>query len=552
MCRSISNDGKFDVIVIGGGINGCAVFWQLALSGLRCLLIEKADFSSGTSGASSRMAHGGLRYLETGNLALVRESLAERNRLFRNASHLVRPADVVIPYRNWVHGLFAAPFNLASGKRLKHRRGGLLVHAGLWLYDRFSLRSGLARPHRRLNRTALDEAIPGLAPDLRGAGCYADGLVLHPERLALELVLDGMAASPASAALNHCTFQVSDGQIVLDTGGGQKLTVSSRAIVNASGPYIDQVNGLLGRKTGYVVGSQGLHLIIDAPLLASALKDRIVYFETPDGRLCLAYVLDGKVFTGTTDQLTTRPDGEPDFDRDAAYILANLNHLFPKAKVSASQIAASSFGVRALAANGSTTVGALPRDHLVATDQTTLGPVTTMVGGKWTTFRSFADDVAQSLTRSMTGFRPAVTQDMPIGGGRNWPTARPARLAHLVSLGLDRASASTLVERYGSDDRIDTFLKMPNGCDPICNTPLLLVAEVVMYCRQEMVLTLSDAVIRRWQPGFGWKPDMQTVSRIADHCGRELGWDEAERNRQIADFVRVCAQRRSGPGQRSS
>lgn len=471
MCRTISKDGKFDVIVVGGGINGCAVFRQLALSGLRCLLIEKADFSAGTSGASSRMAHGGLRYLETGNLALVRESLAERNRLFRNASHLVRPAEVVIPYRNWFHGLFAAPLNLISGKRFRHRRGGLLVHAGLWLYDRFSLRSGLARPHRRLNRAALDKAIPGLAPDLRGAGCYADGLVLHPERLALELILDGMAASPDSAALNHCTLRVLEGRMVVDTFGGEGLAVSARAIVNATGPYIDQVNGLFGNRTGYVVGSQGLHLIIDAPRLANALKDRIVYFETPDSRLCLAYVLDGKVFTGTTDQLTTRPDGEPDFERDGAYILANLNYLFPEAKVSASQIAASSFGVRALAATGSTKVGALPRDHVVATDQTAFGPITTMIGGKWTTFRSFADDVARSLTTTLSGFRPAATEDTPIGGGRNWPAMRPTRLSHLVSLGLDRPTAETLIERYGSDDRIDTFLKMPDGDDPSATNP---------------------------------------------------------------------------------
>ena len=546
MCRAISKDGKFDVIVIGGGINGCAVFRHLTLSGLRCLLIEKADFSSGTSGASSRMAHGGLRYLETGNLALVRESLAERNRLFRNASHLVRLAEVVIPYRNWSHGLLAAPLNLVSGKRLKHRRGGLLVHAGLWIYDRFSLRSGLARAHRRLRRTVLDDAMPGLASDLIGAGCYADGLVLHPERLALEMVLDGLSASPASAALNHCAFQVLDGRTVLEADG-KVFPVSARALVNATGPYIDQVNGLLGHKTSYVVGSQGLHLVIDAPALVRALKDRIVYFETPDSRLCLAYVLDGKVFTGTTDQLTTCPDGEPDFDRDAAYILANLNHLFPDATVSASQIVASSFGVRALAANGSTKVGALPRDHVVATDQTALGPVLSLIGGKWTTFRSFADDVARSLTGTLSGFKPVPTVDTPIGGGRNWPAARPARLAQLMALGLDRPASGTLTDRYGSDDRIDAFLKLAGGRDLICSSPPLYVAELTMYCREEMVMTLGDVVLRRWQPGFGWKPDMQTVSRIADLCGRELGWDEVERGRQIADFVKVCALRRAGP-----
>lgn len=547
MCCAIAEDGKFDVIVVGGGINGCSVFRHLALSGLRCLLIEKADFSSGTSGASSRMAHGGLRYLETGNLALVRESLAERNRLFRNASHLVRPTEVVIPYRNWFHGFLAAPLNLVSGKRLQHRRGGLLVHFGLWIYDWFSLGSGFARPHRRLGRTALNDAIPGLASDLTGAGCYADGLVLHPERLALEMVLDALAASPTSVALNHCNFRVLEGKIVVDAGSGRTYPVSARALVNATGPYIDQVNSILRQKTGYVVGSQGLHLIIDAPLLVRALKDRVVYFETPDSRLCLAYVLEGKVFTGTTDQLTTRPEGEPDFDRDASYIIANLNHLFPEAGVRASQIVASSFGVRALAANGSTKVGALPRDHFVATDQTAHGPLVSMVGGKWTTFRSFADDVAHALTRTLSGFSPAATEDTPIGGGRNWPALRPARLSKLMALGLDRSAAETLTDRYGSDDRIDAFLTLADGRDLICSTPPLYVAELTMYCRQEMVMKLGDAVLRRWQPGFGWKPDMPTVSRMADLCGRELGWDDAERGRQIADFVKVCALRRSGP-----
>jgi len=532
MIDAVLANNRFDVLIIGAGINGCALFRQLSLSSLRCLLIDRNDFSAGTSAASSRMAHGGLRYLEGGNFALVQESLAERNRLFRNASHLVRPVEVIIPYSTRVAGLVTAALNLLTNQKRSHRRGGLLVHIGLTLYDSFSSRSGTSLPHRRLGRKALDRLLSGLNEAIIGAGVYTDGLVLHPERLALELIQDGVRANPDCVALNYCEFSQNDQGIVIRPEHGPELLIAPRVVVNATGPSVDRVNSKLGLKTSHVMGSQGLHLVLDAPNLAKALGDRIVYFETEDGRLCLAYQLAGHVFTGTTDQLTGTPEGERDFTRDAAYILGNLNRLFPQANLRCKQITSSSFGVRAFAAVSAETAASVPRDHGVVQDTSKHGPVLSMVGGKWTTFRSFADDTSKVLTTHLPDLNPRDTRDIPIGGARDWPTVRGIRLNRLQQLGITAANAEILVSRYGSDDRIDSFLGSPEGKEEIQADPLLLGGELAMFFELEQARTLSDIFYRRWSPGFVKPPKETVIARIADIAAKHLRWDEPMRRRQ--------------------
>jgi glycerol-3-phosphate dehydrogenase len=524
----VREDPAFDVVILGAGINGCGTFRHLCLSGLRCLLVDRADISSGTSAGSSRMAHGGLRYLETGNIALVRESLRERNFLFRNAPHRVRPTEVIIPYRRRLSGLGAALLRLFGLPARPAERGGLLIRTGLLAYDFFGAGRGLPRS-TRLTRRALDRKMPGLDPTIIGAGVYTDGRIDNPERLALELVLDGLRVSPGSVALTYAEVRADgDGLILRPRLDEAPLPITARVIVNAGGPHIDQINAGLGLDTSHVTGSQGTHLILDYQPLARSLGDRILYFETRDGRLCLAYRVGDKVFAGTTDRLTSEPDGEPDFRTESAYILSTLASAFPDAAPELENVVSSTFGVRAFAAVKGEDAGSIPRDHSLALDRARSGPVISLIGGKWTTFRAFAADAATEVLRQLSLPPPLDTAGLPIGGGAGWPAVRRERVACLEALGLSREVAERVADRYGNDARIDHYLAQPNDRRSILGDGALLAGELRMFCEDEMVITLADVVFRRSGVGLWETLTQDDLISIAQIVGPLLGWTEEQ------------------------
>lgn len=244
--RRIRQDGDFDAVVIGGGINGIAAYRDLALQGLRVLLVERNDFSSGCSAAPSRMIHGGLRYLENGEFGLVAESLRERDALLTLAPHMVHPLPTTIPIFSTFSGLFnaAATFVGSGGKPAS--RGALAIKAGLMLYDFVTRKNRILPRHTFRNARKTLQRWPGLTPGIRYSATYYDAWISQPERLALELLIDTRADAPQSIALNYAEFVRAGGDYGLKVEGtDETLPVRPRIIVNATGARIDETIGAL-------------------------------------------------------------------------------------------------------------------------------------------------------------------------------------------------------------------------------------------------------------------------------------------------------------------
>ncbi|MGB8811989.1 MAG: FAD-dependent oxidoreductase, partial [Paracoccaceae bacterium] len=228
-----------DILIIGGGINGVGIYRDLAAQGVPALLVEAGDFASGTSSAPSRLIHGGLRYLETGEAALVRESLTERNLLLHNASHVVRPIAVWVPLRSWTGGTLMAALRFTGLVKNPGPKGALVVKLGLVLYDLFGKAYRTMPKHRMLMRAQALQEVPPLSPDIRAVGEYYDARISHPERLVTELVADAERDCPAAMAIPYLAAgPMENGRITLIVREtNEKISVAPRMVVNASGAW---------------------------------------------------------------------------------------------------------------------------------------------------------------------------------------------------------------------------------------------------------------------------------------------------------------------------
>ena len=247
------------VLIIGGGINGAGTFRDLALNGVDVLLIDRADFCSGASAASSHMAHGGIRYLENGEFRLVREAVGERNRMIKNAPHLVRPLPTTIPIFKFWSGLFNAPLKFLGWLDKPSERGAFIIKFGLMLYDAYTKAQGTVPPHRFEGKAYSHKRFPHLHPDVRYTATYYDGSILSPERYTVELILDAEAEGPHARALNYASLIGVDGKNVIlkDELTGEAYQASPTLIINAAGPWIDRVNTDLGLAHRYIDGTKG-------------------------------------------------------------------------------------------------------------------------------------------------------------------------------------------------------------------------------------------------------------------------------------------------------
>ena len=247
MLADLRANPRVQVIVIGGGINGISTFRELALQGVRVLLVDRGDFCGACSSAPSRMIHGGLRYLENGEIGLVRESLRERDLLLRNAPHFVRPLPTTVPIHHVFSGLLNSAFNVLRLRSEPAERGALAVKAGLTLYD------ALVGKHRRLPRHTFrgrrqSAALwPDLPPAVRFTATYHDAWISHPERLGIELVQDGLSANAEALAINHLGVTGREGARISlkDELGGGEIAVEADLVVNATGAWLDETNSIL-------------------------------------------------------------------------------------------------------------------------------------------------------------------------------------------------------------------------------------------------------------------------------------------------------------------
>ena len=417
---------KVDVCVIGGGINGISVFRELALQGLNVLLVEKHDYCSGASSALSRMVHGGLRYLENGEFKLVQESLVERDRLLRNAPHYVAPLPTTVPVFDIFSGLGNGIVRFLGLSRRPSRRGAIAIKAGLSIYDFLTRKRAMMPRHQFRGRRTTLEKWPALHPGIKSSATYFDAWVSHPERLGIELLQDGLSAKFGAAALNYAQLRrTEDGQYrVEDQIGGASVAVEPALIINATGGWIDIANQSLfspdARPASLMGGTKGSHLIIDNDALRDALADHMIYYENEDGRICILFPYLGKVLVGSTDIRVDDPETVRCEADERDYILQSLAFVLPDIKIRPDEIVFQFAGVRPLPASNDSFTGRIPRDHFCTVVEPTDGspPVLCMIGGKWTTFRSFGEMAADMALERLGRRRHVATTDRAIGGGR--------------------------------------------------------------------------------------------------------------------------------------
>jgi glycerol-3-phosphate dehydrogenase len=249
-----------EVVILGAGINGAGLFRDLCEHGVLCLIVDKADFGSGTSAAPSRLIHGGLKYLETGEFGLVAQSTLERNLLLKNAPHCVEPLPTLIPIFSWTRGIGSALRTLMGSTTAPRSRGAVLIKAGLAIYDFYGAKARVMPRHRLLGRRRALRETPPLTPEIVAAGLYYDAKISRPERLVYELIRDGLDANPHAAAASYTTLTgTTDGELAFRSADGTGFKIRPQVVVNAAGPWIDRVNATLGAPSHLIGGRRCYH-----------------------------------------------------------------------------------------------------------------------------------------------------------------------------------------------------------------------------------------------------------------------------------------------------
>ena len=527
-----------DVLILGGGINGAGLFRDLCEQGVRCAIIEKNDFGSGTSAAPSRLIHGGLKYLETGEFRLVAQSTLERNLLLRNAPHCVEPLLTMIPIFSWTKGSWAALRTLFGSTTAPRSRGALLLKIGLSIYDYYGARRNVMPRHRLFGRKRALRDMPQLTPRVVAAATYYDAKISRPERLIWELVADGLAANPASLALNHTELSAQDGDALTFTHQGDSFTLRPRIVINAAGPWIDRVNAALGTPTTLIGGTKGSHILLNHPDLLRALNGQMIYFEADDGRILLVYDHLGKAMVGSTDIKAADPDTVRCDDDEIAYFLTSLRALLPGFSFDHSQIAYVYSGIRPLPASDAANPGLISRDHSTPTIEATLQrpyPIIALVGGKWTTFRGFADEVADTCLHRLGMVRLVSTQGLGIGGGKGYPADPAPYLAQAgVQTGLPPDRVKTIFIRYGTAMMaLFAHIGAWTDADRLPDSHATSLAEIDWITRTQSVITLADLVQRRTSLAMEGRLTTADLRAIAEVVAVAGGWDTDRKEREI-------------------
>lgn len=412
------------------------------------------------------------------------------------------------------------------------------------LYDWVTRKSRLLPKHElKLSENALAQW-PELHPDTKYTATYYDAWISHPERLGLELIADTVAASPDSIALNYCCvgFNAAGELQLTDEATGARQNISAKAIVNATGAWVDQTATCLSkasdRPTKMVEGTKGSHLIIDHPGLLKALKGSMVYYENYDGRICILFPYAGHVLVGSTDIRVSSPGRvrcEPD---EKEYILQSLAHVFPHIKISQKQIVFSYSGIRPLPKSDQSFTGRISRSHFIEKiDEGVLQFC--MVGGKWTTFRAFAEQTSDMVLEELGLPRKENTLHMAIGGGRNFP----ADIADWVGRFCEKYSvthlrARHLLDHYGTcAEKVLTAASTTSDDQPVTANCPYTNAEIIHLAMTEQVEHLSDVIFRRTSLAITGLISFEMVTKIAGLLATAFNWSEEREQREISDLI---------------
>lgn len=529
------------VLVIGGGINGIGTFRELALNGVDVALVERGDYVSGASSASSHMIHGGIRYLENGEFRLVNEGVHERNGLLKIAPHYVKPLQTTIPIYSTFSGILAAPLRFLTHKSgAPQERGALLIKVGLTLYDFFSRDGGVVPRHQFRGRKRSLAELPQLDPKIKYTATYFDASVHEPERLALDVLHDALIGGKKARAANYVEAVGADekGVVLRDRESGEEFTFEADIVVNVSGPWTDFTNTALGTTTTFMGGTKGSHVVLDNPELVEACEGREMFFEHSDGRIVLIYPLKGRVMVGTTDIEADPTKPAVCTEEEIDYFFELVNHVFPSIPVDRSQIVFKFSGIRPLPRHDDEAPGFVSRDYRI--EPSTLpgaggATVLSLVGGKWTTFRALSEHLSNEVFKRIGVTRRVSTVKTPIGGGKGFPRTDASR-AQWISQhrsGLSSARTGQLLERYGTRAQ-EVIEALADGHDEALDFDKDFTTGEIRYLAQrESVVHLIDLVMRRTNHAFTGGLSRELLDELAEHTGAVLGWDEATRASEV-------------------
>ncbi len=512
--EALAGGPPLDVAIVGGGINGAGIFREAARAGLRAALFEADDFGFGTTWRSTKLIHGGLRYLEHGDVRLVRESLREREFLLRTRPHLVRPLPFLFPLLPWT------------------RRPAWQIRAGLLAYDLLAWPRSLPG-HRSFSAEEVRLRAPGIAPEQRGGFGFYDARCRAPERLALELVLEGVAAG--GTAFNHARVT----RILVEAGrvhavevehGGARITVPAQTVVNAAGPWADIVREHAGAGGRPLLDlTRGTHIVLErderaprAALISTARSDGRVFFVIPNDRTVLIGTTDVR-YTG--DPAAVRPERW-----EIEYLLDEANALLPGLGAREEDVRYAYAGLRPLRNSGARDESAVSRREALIDHGANGGPagLYSVVGGKLSTARPLARRFLAAIGR-----RPAAEEAPPRGSDweevhRSLGQGAPRRLAAYGPLLADVVAL---------------------GRDLLCDCCWTLAGEVRHAVRVELASTLSDVLLRR--TGIAWLPcrGLDCAERVADVMAEECAWTAAEKERQLEAYRRDLRQHLPTPAE---
>ena len=523
-----------DLLVVGGGIVGCGIARDAALRGLRVGLVEGEDFGAGTTSRSTRLIHGGLRYLELLDFGLVRIDMRERETLLRIAPHLVRPLPFLVPMYGW-----------PAWKRDRLR-------IGMILYDLLSYDKSLPW-HRFLSREETLEEEPKLnRRGLQGAARYYDCQVEFPERLALANALD--AAEHGALLMNHTAaerFVEEDGRVTgveaSDLTSDEEAIIPARLVVNATGPWVDR--SLAGVEDGHrplLRTTKGAHLVMPA-----LTRNAILLIAHSDNRVFFVVPWFGNSLVGTTDtDFTDDPRRVRADSPDVEYLLRETVSTLPTA--ASAPVYYGMAGVRALVRKEGVKEGLVSRKHAIRDHARADGPegLVSVLGGKITVYREIAEEVTDLALRRLGGTVPCTTARAPLPGGDTRPDDVLAGLLRRgQALGIADEQARHLVELYGSRAAgvIGLAERYPNLAARLCAHGPAIRAQVRYAIEEEGAITLADVLLRRAPIGLTACLGLDCLDVAAEAAGDSLGWDEARRRAEMEAYRTLVAERYATP-----
>jgi glycerol-3-phosphate dehydrogenase len=529
------HDDLFDLIVIGAGINGAGIARDAAMRGLKVLLLDKGDIGGGTSSWSTRLIHGGLRYLEHGELGLVRESLRERASLMNIAPHLVRPLPILVPiYKN-------------------SRRGPWTIRAGMFAYDILSFGKALPR-HRMLSRAETLEEASGLEPDgLVGAAVYYDAQVEFAERLVLENAIS--AAEHSAEVVTYARvneFGIGAG-MVRRTDFTNELTgalqsVRSKIVINAAGPWVDELLEKTGTRGPRLIGgTKGSHIIV-APFAGAPVT--AIYVEAKaDQRPFFIIPWNGNYLIGTTD---IRYGGDLDHVEigveEVDYLLSETNRVIPTANLDRSKIVYTYAGVRPLPFTNDKDEQSITRRHFIR-QHPQLANLLSIIGGKLTTYRSLAEETVDIVFRKLGQTIPECSTDQQPLPGANTSDLDVFGKDFKQHCGLSDAISERLLRIYGV--RAAEVLKL-TAADPLLvqvfdDETQAIAAEVIYAFRNEMAQTLADCLLRRTMVGLNSTCGLNAVELAARIAQKHLEWSESRVVEEVSGYRKYVERFRLKP-----